>query len=142
LVVIDGRGPGQSDKPRGEAFYRLEQRVADATAALDVGGIERTHFWGYLMFPTTTHLRAADAAVYAAGVPTGPDMQGMLGSMSMPCCLCAGDEDPVFPQTKRAGQLIMNSRSLTFSGLRHLPAFTESSVVLSPVAVLLGSLHT
>jgi hypothetical protein len=55
-------------------------------------------------------LRAADLAVYMAAVPTGPDMQGMLGSLSMPCRLYVGEEDPVFPQTKLVSQL----RSLTW----------------------------
>jgi pimeloyl-ACP methyl ester carboxylesterase len=48
-VLIDGRGHGQSDKPLDEAFYTLEQRVADVTTVLDVSGIERAHFWGYSM---------------------------------------------------------------------------------------------
>jgi pimeloyl-ACP methyl ester carboxylesterase len=49
VVLIDARGHGQSDKPRDEAAYALEHRVADVTAVLDAAGIERAHFWGYSM---------------------------------------------------------------------------------------------
>ncbi len=49
LVLVDSRGHGESDRPRDQASYALPHRVADITAILDDAGIERAHYFGYLM---------------------------------------------------------------------------------------------
>ncbi|MDN5932723.1 MAG: alpha/beta fold hydrolase, partial [Pseudonocardia sp.] len=38
VVVVDHRGNGRSDRPRGAAAYALEQDVADMVAVLDATG--------------------------------------------------------------------------------------------------------
>lgn len=47
LVLVDNRGAGQSDKPRGA--YDLEAMAADAIAVLDAEHIERAHIMGASM---------------------------------------------------------------------------------------------
>lgn len=49
VVLIDARGHGRSDKPRGSENYAKPLRVADHMAVLDHLGIEQAHFWGYSM---------------------------------------------------------------------------------------------
>ena len=46
LILVDHRGQGGSEKPRGARAYALATRVADAVAVLDALGIERAHFLG------------------------------------------------------------------------------------------------
>jgi pimeloyl-ACP methyl ester carboxylesterase len=47
LVLMDARGHGKSDKPRGAEQYSLEQRVADVIAVMDALELPSAHFWGY-----------------------------------------------------------------------------------------------
>jgi pimeloyl-ACP methyl ester carboxylesterase len=47
LILVDPRGHGGSDKPRGVEAYRLEVMVADVLAVMDDLGIDKAHYWGY-----------------------------------------------------------------------------------------------
>lgn len=47
LIFADHRGQGRSEKPHDVESYALTTRVADATAILDVLGIERAHYLGF-----------------------------------------------------------------------------------------------
>jgi pimeloyl-ACP methyl ester carboxylesterase len=47
LIFADHRGQGRSDKLHDVASYALTTRVADATAILDVLGIDRAHYLGF-----------------------------------------------------------------------------------------------
>jgi pimeloyl-ACP methyl ester carboxylesterase len=47
VILMDPRGHGGSDKPRGVEAYRLRLMVADVVAAIDDLDIGKAHFWGY-----------------------------------------------------------------------------------------------
>lgn len=47
LIFADHRGQGRSEKPHDVASYALTTRVADATAILDMLGIDRAHYIGF-----------------------------------------------------------------------------------------------
>lgn len=49
LVLPDGRGHGQSDKPHDTAAYDLRLRTLDVVAVLDELGITQAHYFGYSM---------------------------------------------------------------------------------------------
>ncbi len=49
VVLIDARGHGRSDKPRGTEHYLKPARIADHIAVLDELALENAHFWGYSM---------------------------------------------------------------------------------------------
>jgi pimeloyl-ACP methyl ester carboxylesterase len=49
LILIDGRGHGNSDKPRDTSAYAMERRVADIVAVMDKLEISRAHYFGYSM---------------------------------------------------------------------------------------------
>jgi hypothetical protein len=53
--------------------------------------------------------------------------------MAMPCCLYAGEADPVFAQAKSASERIPNSGFFSLPSLSHLEAFLESRSVLPRV---------
>jgi pimeloyl-ACP methyl ester carboxylesterase len=47
LILIDRRGQGESDKPRGISAHRIEEFRDDAFAVMDAAHIARSVFWGY-----------------------------------------------------------------------------------------------
>jgi pimeloyl-ACP methyl ester carboxylesterase len=49
LILMDGRGHGQSEKPHDVESYAMQRRVDDALAVLDAEGVERSSYWGYSM---------------------------------------------------------------------------------------------
>jgi pimeloyl-ACP methyl ester carboxylesterase len=84
-------------------------------------------------------LRAADLEAYLAAAHDRVGMGDMLGAMAMPCCLYAGEADPLFAQAKSASERIPNARFFLVPGLSHLQAFVESSSVLPPVMQFLAA---
>ena len=86
-------------------------------------------------------LRSADLEAYLAAAQDRVSMEDMLGAMSMPCCVYAGEADPLFAQAKMAAGLIPNARFFSLPGLSHLQAFVESSSVLPHVTEFLANRH-
>jgi pimeloyl-ACP methyl ester carboxylesterase len=46
-VLVDSRGHGLSDKPGGEAAYRIEEYAADVEAVIEALGVPRVALCGY-----------------------------------------------------------------------------------------------
>jgi pimeloyl-ACP methyl ester carboxylesterase len=84
-------------------------------------------------------LRAADLQAWLASAEDRVGIEDMLGIMAMPCCLYAGEADPIFTQTKLASERIPNARFFSLPGLSHLQTFVESDRVLEPVTEFLGA---
>jgi hypothetical protein len=61
--------------------------------------------------------------------------------MMMPCCVYAGEADPLFAQVKSASERIPNVRFFSLPGFSHLQAFVESSRVLPAVMEFLGAVR-
>jgi pimeloyl-ACP methyl ester carboxylesterase len=100
------------------AFVKIAGRISDACAA---------------------RLRAADLEAYLAAAQDRVGIEDMLGTMAMPCCVYAGDGDPMFSQTKLASERIPNARFFSLPGLSHLQAFVESGSVLPQVMEFLSA---
>ncbi len=66
-------------------------------------------------------------------------MADMLPAMTMSCCVYCGDADPIFSQAKLCAGMITGAQFVPLPGLAHLPAITDSSVVLPPVMAFLAS---
>lgn len=49
LILVDGRGHGESDKPHDPEAYRPDTIANDYIAILDALGIEKAHFMGFSM---------------------------------------------------------------------------------------------
>jgi pimeloyl-ACP methyl ester carboxylesterase len=86
-------------------------------------------------------LRAADLQAWLASVEDRVGIEDMLGTMAMPCCLYAGEADPIFAQTKLASERIPNARFFSLPGLSHLQTFVESGGVLEPVTEFLDAIR-
>jgi pimeloyl-ACP methyl ester carboxylesterase len=84
-------------------------------------------------------LRAADLEAWLAAVADRRSIEDVLGTMTMPTCLYAGEADPIFAQAKSAAERIADARFFSLSGLSHLQAFVESNNVLPPVMEFLGA---
>ncbi|MBY6190918.1 alpha/beta hydrolase [Microbulbifer agarilyticus] len=72
LIMIDGRGHGQSDKPHEQSAYDLPNRVGDVICVLDALGLTRVHYWGYSMggwigFGMAAHARERLASLVIGG---------------------------------------------------------------------------
>jgi pimeloyl-ACP methyl ester carboxylesterase len=100
------------------AFEKAEGPISDAYAAC---------------------LRAADFDAYLAMVLDRGSMEDMLRTMAMPCCLYAGEADPVFSQARSSSERIPGSRFISLPGLTHMQAFVESGKVVPPVAAFLDA---
>jgi pimeloyl-ACP methyl ester carboxylesterase len=59
--------------------------------------------------------------------------------MAMPCCVYAGEADPMFAQARLASERIPNARFFSLPGLSHLQAFVESGRVLPQVMEFLDA---
>jgi pimeloyl-ACP methyl ester carboxylesterase len=86
-------------------------------------------------------LRAADLEAYLASAADRVGIEDMLGAMTMPCCVYAGEADPLFAQVKSASERIPNARFFSLPGASHLQVFVESSSVLPPVMAFLGAVR-
>jgi pimeloyl-ACP methyl ester carboxylesterase len=84
-------------------------------------------------------LRAADLEAYLAAAQDGAAMEDMLGTMAMPCCIYAGEADPLLPRAKLSSERIPNARFFSLPGLSHLQVFAESSRVLPQVIEFLAT---
>jgi pimeloyl-ACP methyl ester carboxylesterase len=86
-------------------------------------------------------LRAGDFEAYFAMVLDRGSMEDMLGTMGMPCCLYAGEADPVCSHTRSASKLIPNARFFALPSLTHMQAFYESVKVVPQVVEFLDAVE-
>jgi len=68
-----------------------------------------------------------------------PNLESMLGTLRMPCCLYAGEADSPFEQMKAASKQIPNACFFSLPGLNHIQALYESSKVLPRVMEFLAA---
>jgi pimeloyl-ACP methyl ester carboxylesterase len=87
-------------------------------------------------------LLANDFRALAAAQADRPSMAGMLPSMTMPCCLYAGEADPRYARVKECAQQITGADFFSIPALDHAAAFREAAPVLPRVAHFLQSRET
>jgi pimeloyl-ACP methyl ester carboxylesterase len=133
-LVIGGQHPFARDQAGMRQWVR--EGMAGGGDAL-VAGFEK--MVGPISDGYAARLRAADLEAYLAAAHDRVGMGDMLGAMAMPCCLYAGEADPLFAQAKSASERIPNARFFLVPGLSHLQAFVESSSVLPPVMQFLAA---
>ena len=98
-LVIGGQHPYMRDQSALRQWLRDGITMGRDTlvAAFEkmVGPISSTY---------AERLRAADLQAYLAAAHDRVGMQGMLGAMTMPCCLYAGEADPIFAKGEDGGR--------------------------------------
>lgn len=83
-------------------------------------------------------LLASDYRAFLAMVQDRPSLESVLPSIAVPCCVYAGEGDPMFEDAKRASRRIRNAVFFSLPGLSHLEGFVRSDLVLPQVRAFLG----
>ena len=133
-LVIGGQHPFARDQSGFRQWLRN-----GITGGGDVLVAEFEKLAGPIPDSYAMRLRAADLEAWLAAVQDRVSLEDMLETMAMPCCLYAGEADPMFAQAKAASERIPNARFFSLPGLSHLQAFVESSRVLPPVMDFLAT---
>jgi pimeloyl-ACP methyl ester carboxylesterase len=82
-------------------------------------------------------LHQVDHNALLAAAQDRPSFERVLPKMAMPCCLYAGDADPLFAEAKSASELIPHVSFFSLPGLSHLQAFVRADLVLPRVTPFL-----
>jgi pimeloyl-ACP methyl ester carboxylesterase len=76
---------------------------------------------------------ANDFRALAAAQGDRPSLEEILPTMSMPCCLYAGDADPIYPKVVQCAQRIPRATTFAMPNLDHGGAFREAGLALPHV---------
>jgi pimeloyl-ACP methyl ester carboxylesterase len=88
-------------------------------------------------------LLSADLKAYLALVHDDrPGLEDILPAMTMPCCLYAGEIDPIYPEVEACSRHIPGVTFFSLPGLNHCDAYTRSELVLPRITGLLTALKT
>jgi pimeloyl-ACP methyl ester carboxylesterase len=128
---------GQHPYARDQSGFRhwLTHGIADGPDALVAAFSSMV---GSVPADYAARLREADLHAWLAAVEDRASIEDVLDTMTMPCCLYAGEADPLFAQAKSASERIPNARFFSLPGLSHFAAFVESRTVLPRAMDFLG----
>jgi pimeloyl-ACP methyl ester carboxylesterase len=82
-------------------------------------------------------LREADLNAFLAIAQDREGLEAGLSRITMPCCLYAGEADPMFSEVKQASRLVVTEKFFSLAGLDHLQGFVRSDLVLPHVRAFL-----
>jgi pimeloyl-ACP methyl ester carboxylesterase len=133
-MVIGGQHPFARDQSGFRQW--LQTGIAGGPDAL-IAAFEK--MVGPISDAYAAHLRAGDLKAWLAAVADRESIEDGLETMSMPCCLYAGDADPLFAQAKAASARIAHAQFLSVPGLSHLQAMVRSDLVLPEVIAFLNA---
>jgi pimeloyl-ACP methyl ester carboxylesterase len=133
-LVIGGQHPFASDQAGPRQLVR-EGKIGGGDAFVSAF----VKMAGPISDAYAARLRAADLEAYLAAQQGRGSLEDMLDAMAMPCCVYAGDADPVFSQARSASERIRNSRFFSLPGLTHMQAFVESGKVMPQVVEFLDT---
>ena len=88
-----------------------------------------------------TRLLSADLEAYLALAGDRPSLEDILSTTLMPCCLYAGESDPIYPEVVACSRHLPGVTFLALPGLNHCEAYTRSELVLPRVTEFLKGLN-
>ena len=71
-----------------------------------------------------------------------PGLEDILPTLLMPCCLYAGELDPIHTEVEACSRIIPEVTFFSLLGLNHCEAFARSELVLPRVTAFLKALNT
>jgi pimeloyl-ACP methyl ester carboxylesterase len=71
-----------------------------------------------------------------------PSLEDILPTMPMPCCLYAGEIDPIYPEVEVCSRHIPRVTFFSLPGLSHCEAYARSELVLPRVTGFLKAVNT
>ncbi len=119
--------------------FRTALRAAVARGGGDATAAAFEQLAGPTPEPVKSRLRKADAQALLAATLDQPTMEDVLPRMTMPCCLYAGEGDPVIDPVRSASEQIPNAQFFSLPGLSHWEAFKESGAILPRVLEFLSA---
>jgi pimeloyl-ACP methyl ester carboxylesterase len=79
-------------------------------------------------------LLSADLDALLALAHDRPSLEGVIPTMLMPCCLYAGEMDPIYSKVEECSREIPRVTFFSLPGLNHCEAYLRSDLVLPRVA--------
>src|SRR5215470_4639807 len=86
-------------------------------------------------------LVSADLEAYLALAQDRPGLEHILPTLLMPCCLYAGELDPIYPEVEACSRFIPEVTFFSLPSLSHCEAFARSELVLPRVTAFLKELN-
>lgn len=149
LVLVDGRGHGESDRPIDAAEYALDRRLGDALAVLDALGIARARWAGYSMggwlglataaFAPARVIRVAAGGAHPFAERLETLRQGVAGGMERWVTLVERARGAPLHPAQRARLLAADPRVLTACALDREDILEPLSRARVPVLLFAGS---
>ena len=84
---------------------------------------------------------ALDARALIAVQQDRPNTEDALPSMTMPCLVIVGEDDPLCAQAREGAKLLPNATFLSFTGLDHSGGFRRSDLVLPDIKKFLENVN-
>jgi pimeloyl-ACP methyl ester carboxylesterase len=134
-LVIGGQHPYARSM---RSLRRMVQRgIAQGNPAF-LAGMEE--IFGPESAERKARLLSADLEAYLALTQDRPCLEDILPTMLMPCCLYAGEIDPIYPEVEACSQYIPLVTFFSLPGLSHCEAYVRSELVLPRVIGFLKAL--
>jgi pimeloyl-ACP methyl ester carboxylesterase len=132
---------GQHPYARSMESLRLMVRrgIAQGSGAF-VAGMEE--MFGPESAKRKGRLLSADLEAYLALAQDRTGLEDILPTMLMPCCLYAGEIDPIYPGVKTCSRHIPRVTFFSLPGLSHCEAYARSELVLPRVTGFLKAVNT
>ena len=134
-LVIGGQHPYA--RSMGALREMVQRGIAQGGGAF-VAGMEE--MFGPESTERKERLLSADLKAYLALVQDRPGLDDILPTMLMPCCLYAGEIDPLYPEVEACSRHIPQVTFFSLPGLSHCDAYTRSELVLPRVTGFLEAL--
>jgi pimeloyl-ACP methyl ester carboxylesterase len=136
-LVIGGVHPYEQKMP---AYTRLDGSDPEAFLA----GVCRRLGLDVAALPTAAReqMLRNDFRALAAVQQDRPSLEDTLPAMNMPCCLYAGDQDPLYSKVLECAQHLPHATLFVLPGLDHSAAFRKARLVLPQVTKFLQSTPT
>ena len=131
-LVIGGAHPYARD----QGWFREQFRLALAQGS-DAFLTTFEQVVGPLAPGWRERLRAADFESYLSAAEDRPNLEAVLPAMAMPCCVYAGEADPLFQQARSASRLMPWATFFSLQGLTHYQGYMRSDLVVPKVAPFL-----
>jgi pimeloyl-ACP methyl ester carboxylesterase len=135
-LVIGGQHPYVR---RMESLRRIVQRGIVRGSGAFVASMEE--MFGPESPERKERLLSADLRAYLALTQDRPGLDGILPTMVVPCCLYAGELDPIYPEVEVCSRQIPHVTFFSLPGLNHCEAYARSELVLARVTGFFKALN-
>ena len=136
-LVIGGQHPYA--RSMGSLRRMVQKGIAQGSGAF-VAGMEE--MFGPEFVERKKRLLSADLEAYLALSQDRPGIEDILPTMLMPCCLYAGETDPIYPEVEACSRQIPWVTFFSLPRLSHCEAYARSELVLPRVSGFLKEVNT